>query len=161
MKVKHKGMLIFLAVVSLLLITAATAFASGNVITFTQHFHNATFSFSGPGANPCTGASGTVTLTFNGVAHVTLNTATGTGHITETQAGDFVIVPDDSTQPTFTGHFAEWDGANFNIQNFAATATLNGHGTGSDGSTITFHMLEHFSVSATGVILSFDQMHCG
>ncbi len=157
MKVKHKGMLIFLAVVGLLLVTTTSVFAKA--VSFTQTFHNATQSF--PILNPCSGAPGTLTITYNGVFHVTMDTTTGTGHFTSTSAGDFVFVPDDPTQPTYTGHFAMWDGANQNIQNFAATETLNLRGTGSDGSLLKFHEVAHFSFSATGVTISFDKTACG
>ena len=156
MKVKHKGILVFLAVVGLLLVTTTSVFA--DTITFTQHFHDVTQ--TAPSANPCTGAPGTLTLTFNGVFHVTMDTTTGTGHETETMAGTFVFVPDDSTQPTLTGHFAAWDGDNQNIQNFEATATLNFHGTGSDGSSLHGHFLFHISVSATGVTIQFAKASC-
>ncbi len=156
MKVKHKVMLISLAVVGLLLITTTSVFAKA--VSFTQTFHNATQSF--PVLNPCSGAPGTVTITYNGVFHVTMDTTTGTGHFTTTTAGNFVLVPDDQTQPTYTGHFAIWDGANQNIQNFAATETFNLQGTGSDGSVLKFHEVAHLSFSATGVTISFDKTAC-
>ncbi len=158
MKVKHirVGALVSLAVLALLLVTTTSVFAKA--VTFTQTFHHATQTF--PNSNPCTGAPGTVTLTFNGVFHVTMDNTTGTGHMTETMTGDFVFVPDDPTQPTFTGHFTSWDGENQNIQNFTATATFNLHGTGSDGSRLQGHFLAHISVSATGITILFDKMTC-
>ena len=154
MKVKHKVMLISLAVVGLLLITTTSVFAKA--VSFTQTVHDRTE--TSPSANPCTGVPGTLTLTFNAVFHVTINTTSGTGHMTETAAGSLVFVPDDPTQPTVTGHFASWDGENRNIQNFAATGTFNFHGTGSDGSHVGGHFLFHFSVSATGVTIQFFKM---
>lgn len=158
MQVKHirMGALVFLAVVALLLVTATSV--NAKTVTFTQTFHHITQTF--PASNPCTGVTGTVTLTFNSVVHVTMDTTTGTGHMTETMTGDFVFVPDDPTQPTFTGHFTSWDGENQNIQNFTATATFNLHGTGSDGSRLQGHFLAHISVSATGITIRFDKMTC-
>ena len=158
MKIKHLRMsaLISLAVMALLLVTATSVYAK--TITFTQTFHDVTQSFSA--ANPCTGAPGTVTTTFNGVFHVTMDPTTGTGHMTETMTGDFVFVPDDPTQPTVTGHFTGWDGENQNIQNFTATATFNLHGTGSDGSRLQGHILAHISVSATGMTIEFFKATC-
>src|SRR5258708_35166131 len=132
MKTKHKVMLIGLAVVGLLLITTTSVFAKA--VSFTQTFHNFTESF--PILNPCSGAPGTVTVTFNGVFHVTMDTTTGTGHLTETMAGNFVFVPDDPTQPPHTGHSVAWGGGNQKIQKFAATATLHFQGTGSDRSVL-------------------------
>jgi hypothetical protein len=158
MEVKHirVGALVSLAVVALLLVTTASVFAQ--TVTFTQTFHHVTQTF--PTSNPCTGVPGTVTVTFNGVVHATMDTTTGTGHMTETMTGDFVFVPDDPTQPTFTGHFTSWDGENQNIQNFTATATFNLHGTGSDGSRLQAHMLAHISVSATGITIEFFKTTC-
>jgi hypothetical protein len=156
MKVKHKVMLISLAVVGLLLITTTSVFAKA--VSFTQTIHDVSQTF--PSNNPCTGATGTLTITYNAVFHVTIDTTTGTGHMTETMAGSFVFVPDDATLPTLTGHFASWDGENQNIQNFTATATFNFHGTGSDGSHVGGHFLFHISVSATGVTIQFSKMTC-
>jgi len=156
MKVKHKVMLISLAVVGLLLVTTTSVFAKA--VSFTQTFHDVTQTL--PSGNQCTGVPGTVTVTVNGVFHVTMDTTTGTGHMTETTTGSFVFVPDDPTQPTVTGHFASWNGENQNIQNFASTATFNLHGTGSDGSRLQGHFLAHISVSATGITIQFDKMTC-
>jgi hypothetical protein len=152
-----------LAVAGLLLFPASSAFAAGaGAVSVTQTFHNATQSFPTP--NPCTGDPGLVTLTYNGVAHATFLTSgvgAGTGWETFTATGDFVFTPFDPTKPTFTGHFMAWDGENFNLKNFAATSTFVLHGTGSDGSTLTFHDVAHFSVSASGITLSFDKPTCG
>ena len=114
-----------------------------------------------PTSNPSSGASGTVTLTYNGVFHVTMNTSTGTGHITATETGDFVFVPVDSTQPSYTGHFTTWDGVNFNFQNFHTADTFNLRGIGSDGSVLLFHMNDNLTISASGVTNSFSNMRCG
>jgi hypothetical protein len=156
MKARHKVMLISLAVVGLLLITTTSVLAKA--VSFTQTIHNETDTMAS--ANPCTGAPGTLTITYNAVFHVTMDTTTGTGHFTSTAAGTFVFVPDDPTQPTYTGHFATWDGENQNIRNSAATFTFNVHGTGSDGSVLNFHEVAHLSVSATGVTISFDKPAC-
>lgn len=148
--------LTFVVVVGVLLFPASSAFAAG-ADTFTQPFHNVTESFPTP--NPCTGDLGTVTITYNGVVHIT-TLPNGTSHFTITQTGDFVFVPDDSNLPTFTGHFTSWDGFNSNNQNAAGTFTFTVHGTGSDGSTLKFHVTGHFSVSASGVVISFEKPRC-
>ena len=148
--------LAFLAVVGLLLFPASSAFAAG-ADTFTQPFHNVTESFPTP--NPCTGAPGTVTITYNGVFHTT-TLPNGNSHFTVTQTGDFVFVPDDSSLPTFTGHFTFWAGFNSNNKNAASTFTFTVHGTGSDGSVLKFHVTEHFSVSASGVVIMFSKPRC-
>jgi hypothetical protein len=144
---------------SLALLLTSTALAAGaGATSVTQTFHDATQTIAA--ANPCTGDTGTVELTYNGVAHATL-LANGTGHATFTATGTFTFTPDDPALATFTGHVTMWDGENVNLQNSAATATLTVHGTGSDGSRLTFHDVVHFSVSASGITISFDKLTCG
>lgn len=152
------------AVVAVLLFSLAPASAAGaGAVSYTQTFHNTTDSFAAP--NPCTGALGTVTETYNGVFHVTSLTSgqgAGTFWATGTMTGDFVFTPDDSvTQPSYTGHFASWFGDNNNLRNGAETSTFAIHGTGSDGSTLQFHEVGHMSVSATGITVFFDKPICG
>ena len=151
------------AVMAVLVFTIATASAAGaGAVTFTQTFHNATDSFPTP--NPCTGVAGTVSLTYNGVFHVTTLTSgqgAGTAWATGTQTGDFVFTPDDVSQPSYTGHFTTWFGDNNNVHNGVEHSTFSLHGTGSDGSTLEFHDVAHLSVSATGITLAFDKPTCG
>jgi hypothetical protein len=151
-----------LAVVALLVFTVTAAAAGAGAVSFTQTFHNATDSF--PAANPCSGAPGTVSVTYNGVFHVTTLTSgqgAGTFWATGTMTGEFVLTPDDATQPTYTGHFTTWFGDNNNLRNGTETAILSLHGVGSDGSTLRFHDVAHLSVSASGVRVSFDKPSCG
>jgi len=150
-------------VMALLLLSVATAAAAGaGAASFTQTFHNATDSF--PTANPCSGAPGTASLTYNGVFHVTQLTSgqgAGTFWATGTMTGAFVFTPDDASQPIFTGHFASWFGDNNNLRSGTETSIFNLHGTGSDGSSLQFHDVAHLSVSATGVTVFFDKPSCG
>lgn len=150
-------------VVAVLLFTIATASAAGaGAESFTQTFHNATDSFATP--NPCTGVPSTVTETYDGAFHATLLTSgqgAGTFWATGTMTGDFLLTPDDATQPSYSGHFTEWFGDNDNLHNGTQTATLAVHGTGSDGSTLLFHEVAHLSVSASGITIAFDKPTCG
>jgi len=148
--------LTFLAVVGLLLLPASSAFAAG-AVTETQKFKNVTESF--PDTNPCSGVPGTVTITYNGVIHTTQND--NGFHITGTFTGDFVFVPDDPAQPTYTGHFTNWFGFNANQRNFTGTFTFSVHGKGSDGSRLDFHVTGHDSMSASGHVISFEKPRCG
>jgi PAB1-binding protein PBP1 len=156
----------FVVAGAILLMMAGSAQASGaGAVSMTQTFHNATQTFVPPNpmaVNPCTGVLGTLTITYNGVAHVTFLTSgvgAGTGWATFTATGTFTFAGVDGV--TFKGRFTAWDGQNFNLQNFAATSILVVHGTGSDGSSLTFHDVAHFSVSASGITLSFDKPTCG
>ena len=154
-----------ICITAMWMLAATTGLALGSgagAVTFTQNFHDATTSF--PNTNPCTGVPGILTITYNGVAHGTVLTSgvgAGTGWFTFTATGSFIFTPTDPSQPTFTGKFTVWDGQSININNFAATSILVVHGTGSDGSSLTFHSVMHFSVSASGVVISFDKPTCG
>jgi len=142
---------------------AIPAEANGaEAVTFTQTFHNATATFPTP--NPCTGVSGMVSITYNGVFHITTLTSgigAGTFWATGTQTGTFKFTPDDPAQPTYAGHFTAWFGDNNNLHNGSETSTFSLRGTGSDGSTLMFHDVMHASVSANGAVNSFDKPSCG
>jgi hypothetical protein len=163
-----KGLTASLAAVGAVFLMALPAQANGaGAVSITQTFHNATLTVGS--ANPCSGALGSLTLTYNGVAHVTFLTSgvgAGTGWATFTATGDFAFTPSDPTQPSFTGQFTAWDGESFNLTNFAATGILHVNGTGSDGSSLSFHDVMHVTVlnplsSSPTVVVSFDKPTCG
>lgn len=142
----------------ILLLTASTALAGGNgAQTVTTHFRDVTETEAD--VNPCTGDPGIVTSTFSGVAHFT-GLANGTYHTTFTATGTFVFDTDDPALPDYTGRITVWGGENSNNQNFAGTFTTTVHGTGTDGSKLKFHQTAHFSVSATGALVTFDKLRC-
>src|SRR5258708_8097322 len=101
------SMCVGVAMMAVLLFTRTTAFAEGaGAVTFTQNFHNAVQSFPAP--NPCTGAPGTVTLTYNGVFHVTALTSghgAGTDWATGTMTGRLVLTPPQPPPPHLTRPF--------------------------------------------------------
>lgn len=143
--------LIPLVAVVAVMLTAAPATAEKPTVTETFHQKGVTESF--PEDDPCLGPI-TVTLTFNEVFHVTELVSgpnAGTAHFTFTQAGKFVLTPDDPSQPVYRGSFAVWGGFNGNRQNASGTFTFNAVGKGTDGSRIAFHAIEHFNVTPTGV----------
>lgn len=150
------------------------AFAGGNsstpcapvpqpsTCTYTQNLHGVvqTFPSNVPCVDPATGPpTGMLTLTSNEVFHVTVNRA-GDGWITGTSEGSFSFTPFDPTRPSYTGHYTSWFGGSFNQKNLVFHDTFNVHGTGSDGSSLDFHMIDHFSISASGVVLVFDKASC-
>jgi hypothetical protein len=155
----------FAAIGAMVLMAVPVQASGAGAISVTQTFHNATQTFVPPDPNavqPCTGVLGTLTITYNGVAHSTFLTSgvgAGTGWATFTATGTFTFAGADGVN--FTGRFTAWDGQNFNLQNFAATSILRVKGTGSDGSSLTFHDVAHISVSASGITLSFDKPTCG
>jgi hypothetical protein len=101
----------------------------------------------------------TITTTSNLVEHETVF-ADGRVHATFTQTGTFVAVPlDDPNLPSFTGHFTTWGGFNQNGTTVNGTFTFNVHGTGSDGSTFSNHVTDHFNQRPDGSVNEFFHCH--
>ncbi len=156
-----------------ILVAPAPALAGGNsstpcapipqasTCTYTQNVHGAVQSFPSnvPCVDPPNSVTGFLTLTFNAVFHVTVNTA-GDAWATSTQTGDFSFVPFNPAGLSYTGHFAIWFGDSFNQNNSVLHDTFNLHGTASDGSSLTAHMIDHMSISASGMTLVFDKVVC-
>ena len=147
------------AVLGLLVALLTPMAALAQAETTTTHFSD-TGSF--PEVNPCSGATGTLTIVTEGVLHTTA-LDNGTFHETGTDTGTFTFVPDDPSQPTYTGQFASWFGQNVNSRNFTETSTFNVALTGSDGSRLTVHVVAHVTLHADGTVtVEFEEMrlHC-
>jgi type 1 fimbria pilin len=113
-------------------------------------------------ANLCSGAPGTLTIVFSGVLHTT-GLVDGTSHMTGTMTGTVTFVPDDPSQPSYTGHLTEWSGENLNSSNSTTTIAHNIVLHGSDGSLGKLHILFHLTVNADGTVTSSidtDQLTC-
>jgi hypothetical protein len=148
------------------LVATTAAQAASPPVTFTDTFTD-TETFTD--VVPCRENLGayTVTITARGVFHVT---AAGIDeednpippyHFTGTVTGTFVAVPSDGTGPTFSGHFAQrFAGETEMITHSTGTITFSLHGTGSDGSRISFHDVSHYTITATGVEFGFDKPSC-
>lgn len=150
----------FLSVVTLLtvLVWLVPSTAAAPADTETIVVKNVTETFAE--VNPCTGAPGTVTVTYNAIFHIT-TLPNGTYHVTGTQTGRFRFVPDDPSLPTYTGRFTIWFGENSNQKNFTGTFTFSGTGKGSDGSRLRFSAVAHISVNANGTVTAeFDRFRC-
>ena len=151
-----------------LLFTLATpVLAGGPAETSTETFKDVTETF--PEVNPCTGDPGAVTVTYNGVFHVT-ELASGEQHLTGTLTGTFVFVPDDPTLPTASGRFTQWFGENHNQNEANATFTFRIRGVTSDGAVLNAHAVSHITADAIdfsvfppmieGVKVMFDRFEC-
>jgi hypothetical protein len=144
------------ALLALLVALLSPMAALAQAQTTTVHFSGTE---STPDVNPCTGATGTLTETLRGVTHIT-ELPDGTSHETTTATGTFTFVPDDPSQPTYTGHETFWDGENFTGQSFTATFTGHVNARGSDGSRITDHFVAHVTITVVGtserVIVEFE-----
>jgi hypothetical protein len=133
------------------------ALASAN--TQTVHLHNVTQ--SGPNQNPCTGAAGTLTQTFNAVFHIT-KLDNGTKHVTSTVEGTFSFDATDPSQPDYTGRFTDWFGGNLNQRTRTLTDTFSiHHAVGSDGSILKAHEVFHATFGPNGVVVAFDRLSRG
>jgi hypothetical protein len=138
------------------LLAPAAAFATE---TETIHFSGTD---SRASQNPCSGAPGTLTIVFSGVVHTT-DLEDGTFHVAGTMTGTVTFVPDDPSQPSFTGHLAERFGQNVNASNATITVADNIVLHGSDGSLGKQHILFHLTVNANGTVTSsidVDQLTC-
>ena len=157
---------IVVAVAALFLGVMAGSAAASRPVTLTFHEKNATETFQD--VIPCLADEpipATITVTENGVFHVTAAGIAGDQfippyHVTGTFTGTFEAVPEDSSFPTFTGHFTQWFGENFNTKNHVGTFTFTVIGRGSDGSRLRFHETAHFLVTPHGVVLEFDKPRC-
>ena len=133
-------------------------------VTITTHDHNVVL-FSDHVTNPCSGAPGTVTLiATNEVFHATFFTNGDEFWVTGTAEGTATFTPDDPSDVSATGHFADWFGESFNnkndVQHFTNTVNLQG----SDGSHIVDHETAHLSTNAAGfvtVIFDRETLTCG
>jgi hypothetical protein len=124
--------------VILALAVAAPAAAAGGAVTINASL--AGQSSVEPGSPTCAGGTATNTFTFKTGHYHETDRPDGTVHATLTVNGDFLQVPDDPSQPTYTGHFTFWDGDNLNrnVQN-SPNFTTNIQVTGSDGSAEHIH----------------------
>jgi hypothetical protein len=84
----------------------------------------------------------------------------GRVHATFTDTGTFVAVPlNDPSLPSYTGKFTTWGGFNDNGTSVNGTFTFNVRGTGSDGSSFSNHVTDHFNTTPTGAEFFFTHCH--
>jgi hypothetical protein len=113
-----------------------------------------------------------ITGTGNGVEHSIINN-NGDAWFTSTFTGTVQVVPylvdgqgnpvgPDPNAPAYLGHLTQWFGGSFNNRNFVNHDTISFTGTGSDGSKISFHAVDHMSVSASAQPApnTFNIAHC-
>jgi hypothetical protein len=148
------------SLLGLSLLCASIASAATPPTTDTEIVKDATTTFVA--VNPCTDppVSGTVTIDYLSVFHIT-DFNNGVFHLTGTNQGTLTFVPDDPSEVAYTGHIAAWFGTNSNASDFEATDTFALHASGSDGSRLTLLMLNHITVTPSGDIASeFHVVRC-
>jgi hypothetical protein len=139
--------------------------------------HNATETIVD--AVPCAGDY-IIVLVYNATQHDVSNkngdwstfTQTGTFSaltpvtITARDADGAATAWEPRTGPTYTGHFTIWGNFNLNREgqpqeNWNSSFTFDGHGTGSDGSTVSWHENAHINVSPGDITrAAFDNFVC-
>jgi hypothetical protein len=143
----------------ILVFAGGTAAAAPETTTNTEHGLVETFVDEIPTCDEG-GAPYTITTTSNLVEHETVF-ADGRVHATFTQTGKFVAVPlDDPSLPSYTGRFTQWGGFNQNSDSVVnGTFTFSVRGTGSDGSTFSVNLVEHFNQRPDGSVNEFFHCH--
>jgi hypothetical protein len=144
------------------LVLAGVASAAGGTHTqsITDNFHGAQ---STTDLNPCTGNTVDITETSNIVEHVTFFPGSDEVWFTFTEEDKQTAV-DEGTGVVYSGHATIWGNENINEQNQNSTFTVTVHATGSDGSTILYHDVTHFTLLPNGEIsVFFDKpsLTCG
>jgi hypothetical protein len=151
------GRKLFFVAVMLGLVIGTSSVASAQAFTETMTFHDFTETFVD--VNPCTGDPATVNLTYNGVFHVTVD-PNGGFHLTATLAGTVVLVPLDSSLPTYTGHFTQWIGGNVSSNSDGFWVTFNVKAEGSDGSTLSVNSVFQIHFSNGVLHVEFTNLNC-
>jgi hypothetical protein len=154
------------AVVGGVLLAPVAAWAApggtGHTVTITEHIHG-TFDPGFDEPNPCSGAAVVSAEAFgNVVMHETFFPAGDEVWATFTETGKVTVL--DSNGVTYTGHVTVWGNFNVNEKNSNFTFTLTVKLSGSDGSTISLHEVQHFALNANGVVtVDFDtpRLTCG
>jgi hypothetical protein len=141
-------LLLVLVLLSAALLAPAAAAAAE---TETIHFSGTD---SRASQNLCSGAPGTLTIVFSGVVHTT-DLGDGTLHMTGTTTGTVTFVPDDPSQPSYTGHLTERSGEGADTITIANNIVLHG----SDGSLGKQHILFHLTVNANGTVTTSIDMN--
>ena len=105
-----------------------------------------------PYLNPCTGATGELTITYTVTANGVNEDGPPFFHFTQTVVGDFSL--DDGT----TGHFTTHTAIEANGDGGVIPSTTEAHGTTADGAQFSLHFVSLSNDEPPQVTLSFE--HC-
>jgi hypothetical protein len=141
---------------------SAAPASAGPPVTSTETATNVVETFADV-VPTCEGEGGplyVVTVTSNVIEHETVFDD-GRVHATFTQAGKVSAVPMDPTLglPSYTGQLAVWGGFNANGAETNSTFTFNLKLTGSDGSKVSQHSVEHSDQRPDGTVHEFFRCH--
>ena len=111
----------------------------------------------------CPGLVGTLTET----RHLDISgwfKADGTAHAVTIVTATVTLVPDDSSQPSYTGGYVTHESGQYTAggaDERIDTATTQGHLTGSDGSSYRISEVGHLTIDGTGTPrIWFDRFRC-
>lgn len=142
-----------------LMLVGPPASAAAKPVTETFHQHKVVETFVD--TIPVCGGEGprySITTTANLVFHTT-EFSDGRVHLTFTQTGRFEAEPLRGNGPSYSGRFTIWGGFNQNKKTANGTFTFNIRGTGSDGSRLNVHLVEHFNERPDGTVKEFFRCH--
>ena len=161
----RRGFLLLSATLIALSVVSAAAADSPYTVNLTLRAHKA-IEFD-PGflvdASPCFVTTADVTEVFNGEIHVLAAGIDEQGnfvpplHYEKTVEESLLVIPDDPTLPTYTGHSTVHVSNFENSPNAGYTNTIVLRGT--DGSHLLFHENVHILVKANGIDLAVDHVH--
>ena len=138
----------------LLVLSAVNGLATETV---TEHQKRTTETFTDE--FPCLGGEAVITITYNGVFHITENK--NGQHVTGTTTGKFVADPVAEGVPNYTGRFTQWFGENLNKRTQNGTFTFSVTGRAVDGSgRVRFHVVAHITTNRNGTIVEFEKASC-
>src|SRR3954468_12997091 len=107
--------------------------------------------------NPCSGAEGTFSRTFHGVVQTVTRPDGSTLFHGWTPAEDGTFVPDDPSEPTFTGRETVHVSAATNGASATSTFVLHFWAGSADGSRTMFKEVEHATFNTSGNTVEFEK----
>lgn len=134
--------------------------SQGNIVGLTPSCSETVHVTSPPtvmsGANPCSGAPGTVELDDNhSVFHINVNGA-GDAWLTGTDGGSASFTPYSSTDASGQGTWTSWFGTKLNNHSTVNGFTFNVRLSMSDGSFVEIHENGHVTLTPNGVTIQHD-----
>jgi hypothetical protein len=107
--------------------------------------------------NPCSGTEGTFTRTFNGVVQTVTRPDGSTLFRGWIRADDATFVPDDPSEPIFTGRETVHVSTVTNGSSATSTFVLHFWASSPDGTRTMFKEVEHMTFSASGNTVEFEK----
>jgi hypothetical protein len=107
--------------------------------------------------NTCSGVNGTFTRTFNGVVQTVSRPDGSSLFRGRIRADDATFVPDDPSQPTYTGRETVQVSSVTSNATGVMTFVLHFWGSGTDGSSVMFKETEHMTLNQSGNAVEFEK----